>query len=101
MFRTIVKLANTQNNRRLYTAPAYSVARTINKGIPVYATNKLGGTRLETVIRKVQGDSNALMKDLLTDFPDAQVKVNSRTQNVVMKGHHVNELKEWLIRKGF
>ncbi|KAI9480882.1 MAG: mitochondrial large subunit ribosomal protein-domain-containing protein [Benjaminiella poitrasii] len=100
MLRPIVQLAY-QNSKRFYSVPAYSVARTVNKGLPVYSDYKNGGTRLLTVIRKVQGDSTALMKDISTDFPEAVVRINPRTQHVIIKGHHVNEVKEWLIHKGF
>ncbi|KAI8081925.1 mitochondrial large subunit ribosomal protein-domain-containing protein [Gilbertella persicaria] len=90
-----------QNSKRFYSTPAYSVSRTTNKGLPVYSEYKNGGTRLLTIIRKIQGDSNALAKDITTDFPEAVVQVNATTQHVVIKGHHVNEIKEWLINKGF
>jgi large subunit ribosomal protein L49 len=90
-----------QINKRFYSTPAYAVSRTINKGLPVYSDFKNGGTRLLTVVRRVQGDANALMKDLNTDFPEAVISINAKTQHVVIKGHHVNEIKEWLISKGF
>ncbi|KAI7899493.1 mitochondrial large subunit ribosomal protein-domain-containing protein [Cokeromyces recurvatus] len=98
--RSIVQSAH-HNIKRYYSAPAYFVSRTVNKGIPVYTDYKNGGTRLLTVIRKVQGDSLALMEDLQADFPEAEITRNYRTRHVLIKGNHVNEIKEWLIAKGF
>lgn len=100
MFRSIIQ-STCQINKRFYSTPAYFVARTTNKGLPVYSEYKNGGTRLLTIVRRIEGDSNALIKDLNTDFPEAVVSLNQKTQHVVIKGHHVNEIKEWLISKGF
>ncbi|KAI8876027.1 hypothetical protein K501DRAFT_262856 [Backusella circina FSU 941] len=100
MFRSITQ-ATLQNTKRFYSTPAYSVSRTTNKGLPVYSDFKNGRTRFLTIIRKVQGDSSALLKDISADFPEAVAHVNPKTQHVVIKGHHVNEVKEWLIAKGF
>ena len=100
MFRSIVQSV-CQNSKRYYSTPAYTIVRTSNKGLPVYSDTKNGGTRILTVIRRIEGDSNALIKDINADFPEAVVTLNQRTQHVVVKGHHVNELKEWLILKGF
>lgn len=100
MFRSIIQ-STCQNSKRFYSTPAYTVMRTTNKGLPVYSEYKNGGTRLLTIIRRIQGDSNALVKDLVADFPAAEVNINPKTQHVIIKGHHVNELKEWLILKGF
>ncbi|KAI8641260.1 mitochondrial large subunit ribosomal protein-domain-containing protein [Parasitella parasitica] len=88
-------------SKRFYSTPAYFVSRTINKGLPVYSEYKNGGTRLLTVVRRIEGDANALIKDINADFPEAVVSLNTKTQHVVIKGHHVNEVKEWLINKGF
>jgi translation initiation factor 1 (eIF-1/SUI1) len=100
MFRSIVQ-STCQINKRFYSTPAYVVSRTVNKGLPVYSDYKNGGTRLLTIVRRVEGDASALMKDLNADFPEAVISINAKTQHVVIKGHHVNEIKEWLISKGF
>lgn len=100
MLRSIVK-STGQYNKRFYSTPAYAVSRTVNKGLPVYSDYKNGQTRVLTVVRRVQGDANALMKDLNADFPEAAININAKTQHVVIKGHFVNEVKEWLISKGF
>ncbi|GAA5817423.1 hypothetical protein MFLAVUS_010969 [Mucor flavus] len=99
MLRTFVQKAC--QNQRFYSTPAYTIQRTTNKGLPVYSEYKNGNTRLLTIVRRIEGDSNALMNDLKADFPEAVLSVNSKTQHVVIKGHHVNEIKEWLITKGF
>ncbi|KAI8390249.1 mitochondrial large subunit ribosomal protein-domain-containing protein [Blakeslea trispora] len=100
MLRSIAQ-STFQSTKRFYSTPAYTIARTTNKGLPVYSEYKNGNTRLLTIIRRIQGDSNALAKDLVNDFPEAVVQVKPTTQHVVIKGHHVNEIKEWLISKGF
>ncbi|CEP10501.1 hypothetical protein [Parasitella parasitica] len=90
-----------QTSKRFYSTPTYFVSRTTNKGLPVYSEYKNGGTRLLTIVRRIKGDANALIKDINADFPEAVVSLNAKTQQVVIKGHHVNEIKEWLINKGF
>ncbi|KAI8977501.1 ribosomal protein L49/IMG2 [Mycotypha africana] len=87
--------------KRFYSTPSYFVQRTTNKGLPVYTDYKNGGTRVLTVIRKVQGDTAALMKDIQKDFPEAVMQINHRTQHLFIKGRCMNEMKEWLISKGF
>lgn len=100
MFRSIIQSA-CQSSKRFYSTPAYTIKRTTNKGLPVYSEYKNGGTRLLTIVRRIEGDSNALIKDINADFPEAVVSLNPKTQHVTIKGHHVNEIKEWLITKGF
>ncbi|ORE11874.1 hypothetical protein BCV72DRAFT_283679 [Rhizopus microsporus var. microsporus] len=87
--------------KRLYSTPSYFVSRTSSKGLPVYSEYKNGRTNLSTIVRRIKGDSNALVNDLKKDFPEAVAEVNPTTQNVIIKGHHVNEIKEWLMMKGF
>ncbi|EIE83391.1 hypothetical protein G6F46_005060 [Rhizopus delemar] len=94
MLRTLIQ-------KRLYSTPTYHVSRTTSQGLPVYSEYKNGRTNLLTVVRRIKGDANALLNDLKTDFPEAVAHVNPTTQQVIIKGHHVNELKEWLITKGF
>lgn len=99
MLRSFIQ--QVSQNKRFYSTPAYTIARTVNKGLPVYSDIKNGGTRYLTIIRRIEGDPTALMKDILADFPLAEVSVKSNTQQVVIKGQYVNEIKEWLIVKGF
>lgn len=87
--------------KRLYSTPSYFVSRTSSKGLPVYSEYKNGRTNLSTIVRRIKGDANALVNDLKKDFPEAVAEVNPITQNVIIKGHHVNEIKEWLMIKGF
>ena len=103
MLRSLTLLA-----RRSYTtasnAPSYFVARTSNNGIPVYTDFKNGGTQQLTIIRRIEGDAEALKNEIVALFPDAPnnfARVNPVNNHIILKGIHMNEIKEWLIQKGF
>ncbi|KAF7732773.1 hypothetical protein EC973_000046 [Apophysomyces ossiformis] len=94
--------------RRCYSSstatPAYVIRRTANKGLPVYSDIKNGRTEKLTIVRRINGDANALREELFTLFPEASpahIRVNPRNNQVIIKGIYVNEVKEWLIQKGF
>ncbi|KAI9245971.1 ribosomal protein L49/IMG2 [Sporodiniella umbellata] len=92
-------MLRTLCQKRFYTT--YQISRTSNKGLPVYSEYKNGRTNLSTIVRRIKGDPNALVNDLKADFPEVVAHVNSNTQNVVIKGHCVNDIKYWLVLKGF
>lgn len=84
--------------------PRYFISRTANNNLPVYTDFKNGRTQLLTIIRRVQGDAYALKNDILSLFPDAPkdyVKVNPVNNHVVIKGLHMDDIKQWLAQKGF
>jgi large subunit ribosomal protein L49 len=84
--------------------PAYVVARTSNQSLPVYSEIKNGGTQQLTIIRRIQGDAEALKIEMAALFPDApknHIKVNPTNNHIIVKGLYVNELKQWLANKGF
>lgn len=87
------------------TTPAYFVNRTKNDGLPVYTEFKNGRTNESTVIRRIDGDANALLKDLqatlFTDAPKDFALVKERSNSIHIKGIYMNEIKEWLIMKGY
>lgn len=107
MLRSLIQ--QTIHKRTYNTArsekPLYFVSRTTTNGLPVYHDYKNGRTRELTVIRRIKGDAEALKKDLLTNqFPDAPADfatVVPRTNQVILKGLHSRQVKEWLIEKGF
>ncbi|ORZ25505.1 ribosomal protein L49/IMG2 [Absidia repens] len=83
---------------------SYIVSRTSNQSLPVYSEIKNGGTQQLTIIRRIQGDVEALKTELTTLFPDApknHIKINPTNNHIVIKGLYVNELKQWLANKGF
>ncbi|XP_012520880.1 PREDICTED: 39S ribosomal protein L49, mitochondrial [Propithecus coquereli] len=83
----------------------YFVRRSRMHNIPVYK-DITHGNRLMTVIRKVEGDIWALQKDveeflspLLGKTPITQV--NEVTGTLRIKGYFDQQLKAWLLEKGF
>ncbi|XP_032009280.1 large ribosomal subunit protein mL49 [Hylobates moloch] len=83
----------------------YFVRRSRMHSIPVYK-DITHGNRQMTVIRKVEGDIWALQKDvedflspLLGKTPVTQV--NEVTGTLRIKGYFDQELKAWLLEKGF
>ncbi|ELW65104.1 39S ribosomal protein L49, mitochondrial [Tupaia chinensis] len=84
---------------------SYFVRRSRMHNIPVYK-DITHGNRQMTVIRKVEGDIWALQKDveeflspLLGKTPITQVNEVTRTLRV--KGYFDQQLKAWLLEKGF
>nr|BAE87584.1 unnamed protein product [Macaca fascicularis] len=83
----------------------YFVRRSRMHNVPVYK-DITHGNRQMTVIRKVEGDIWALQKDvedflspLLGKTPVTQV--NEATGTLRIKGYFDQELKAWLLEKGF
>lgn len=103
MFRTLLQPIN----RRCFSsikASSYVVARTSNHSLPVYSEIKNGGTQQLTIIRRIQGDVEALKSDMAALFPDSpknHIKINPTNNHIIIKGLYVNELKQWLANKGF
>ncbi|KAI8381332.1 ribosomal protein L49/IMG2 [Radiomyces spectabilis] len=103
MFRSWIQVCG----RRLYSTeatPSYFVSRTANKGLPVYSEFKNGGTQQLTIIRRIEGNAEALKNEILPLFPDApkdHIRINPTNNHIIIKGVYVNEIKEWLVNKGF
>jgi large subunit ribosomal protein L49 len=82
--------------------PKYVVSRSANKNLPIYTDYKRGGNLHLTTIRKITGDVSALRDELrvFLNKKNEEVKINSVTQHVVVKGHHVSEIAEFLKARG-
>ncbi|KAG0339423.1 hypothetical protein BG004_006828 [Podila humilis] len=80
---------------------AYFVERTKSGQLPVYSEYRNAGTRCLTVIRKIQGNATALKTDLLETYPNAEVRVNDRSNQVILKGLVMDDVRQWLNAKGF
>ncbi|KAF2685564.1 hypothetical protein K458DRAFT_299527, partial [Lentithecium fluviatile CBS 122367] len=82
--------------------PKYHVARSTSKNLPIYTDYKRGGNLHLTTIRKITGDLTALRDELrvFLNKKNEDVKINSLTQHVVIKGHHVPEVTEFLRARG-
>ena len=83
----------------------YHVSRVMpSKNLPIYTDRKGHGSLKITLVRKVVGDKYMLAKDLkehLRIAEDKDCKVNPVTGHVVLKGHWVREIREYLTRRGF
>ncbi|KAI8140347.1 mitochondrial ribosomal protein subunit Img2 [Fennellomyces sp. T-0311] len=104
MLRTLIQQHVVRRSYTTSTAQPYFISRTANNGLPVYTDFKNGGTQQLTIIRRIEGDAEALKNEILTLFPDAPknfARVNPVNNQVILKGIHMNEIKEWLISKGF
>ncbi|GAA5975832.1 hypothetical protein JCM5350_000747 [Sporobolomyces pararoseus] len=80
----------------------YFVPRSQFGELPVYSDVRNGGTRVLTIIRKVHGDVSELHKDLSEFLQSSATSfVKPQSQQVVVKGDWVREVKEWLAHRGF
>ena len=105
MFRTLIQqhIAKRSYTTQQQQLP-YFISRTSNKGLPVYTEFKNGGTQHLTIIRRIEGDAEALKNEVLELFPEAPknfARVNPVNNQVILKGIHMNEIKQWLVEKGF
>lgn len=82
--------------------PKYHVARSKSKNLPVYHDYKRGGNLHLTTVRKITGDLSALRDELriFLNKKDEDVKINSLTQHVIVKGHHMREVSDFLSARG-
>ncbi|KAF1956649.1 hypothetical protein CC80DRAFT_548144 [Byssothecium circinans] len=82
--------------------PKYHVTRSSSKNLPIYTDYKRGGNLHLTTIRKVTGDLSALRDELrvFLNKKNEEVKINSLTSHVIVKGHHVPEVTDFLKARG-
>lgn len=83
----------------------YMIRRSRMHNIPVYG-DLTHGNRSTTLIRKIEGDIWALERDVKQHLmevtgKDHPTQVNEVTMTLKVKGHFHEELKEWLLGKGF
>lgn len=83
----------------------YMIRRSRMHNVPVY-DDLTHGNRSMTLIRKIEGDIWALERDVkqhLTEVTGKEppTQVNEVTMTLKVKGHFHEELKEWLLSKGF
>jgi large subunit ribosomal protein L49 len=82
--------------------PKYHVARSSSNNLPIYSDFKRGGNLHLTTVRKITGDLSALRDELrvFLNKKNEDVKINSLTQHVIVKGHHVPQVTEFLRARG-
>ncbi|GAA5971248.1 hypothetical protein JCM11641_008281 [Rhodosporidiobolus odoratus] len=90
------------------SAPKYYVPRSRFGELPVYSDVKNAGTKYLTVIRRAEGDVEALRRDLSAFLSPSSSPSNAtsfwtkpQARQVIIKGDWVRETKEWLAAKGF
>lgn len=66
---------------------SYLVERTPSKNLSVYNDARAGGTKKQTVVKKIVGDSRALRDELVEElqFPRDDVKINPVTNHIKIK----------------
>ncbi|KAJ1837489.1 mitochondrial 54S ribosomal protein img2, partial [Coemansia sp. RSA 2703] len=80
----------------------YFVRRTRFQSLPVYRDTKNGGTRKLTIVRRVEGDLEALRSDLAQALGEnSHIVVRKISQQLVIKGDCTRGVREWLTKKGF
>ncbi|KAF2789744.1 hypothetical protein K505DRAFT_252641 [Melanomma pulvis-pyrius CBS 109.77] len=82
--------------------PKYHISRSHSQNYPVYSDYKRGGNLHLTTIRKITGDLSALRDELrvFLNKQNDEVKINSLTSHVIVKGHHVAEITDFLKARG-
>ncbi|PWW74925.1 hypothetical protein C7212DRAFT_207641 [Tuber magnatum] len=77
----------------------YFVYRTENNNLPVYQEYKAGGNKLQTRIRRVEGDLRFLRNQIENAFQmqKGQVKINSLAGHVIVKGRRRDEIVRFLL----
>ncbi|KAF1973576.1 hypothetical protein BU23DRAFT_464401, partial [Bimuria novae-zelandiae CBS 107.79] len=82
--------------------PKYHVARSSTRNLPIYSDYKRGGNLHLTTVRKITGDLSALRDELrvFLNKKNEDVKINSLTQQVIVKGHHVPQITQFLQARG-
>jgi large subunit ribosomal protein L49 len=84
-------------------APRYTISRSSSRNLPIYTDFKRGGNLRTTQIRKITGDLSALRDELrvLLKKEDHEVRINTLTQQINIKGHHKGQIEQFFLKKGF
>jgi large subunit ribosomal protein L49 len=82
--------------------PKYHVSRSASKNLPIYTDYKRGGNLHLTTVRKITGDLSALRDELRVylNKKNEDVKINTLTQHVQIKGHVRGEVMKFLEARG-
>jgi len=86
----------------------YYVPRNTRGSLPVYSEIRNNGTRVQVLIRNIDGNAETLAKDLTTALlekgvPNAtRMKVMVKSRLLVLQGGYwKNDVMNWLIARGF
>ncbi|PHH90240.1 hypothetical protein CDD83_4178 [Cordyceps sp. RAO-2017] len=81
----------------------YVVRRTPSCQPPVYRDVRSGGTRKVVLIKKIEGDKQQMVRDLVEHLKidREKVRINPITEHVEVKGDLLRPVKQWLLGSGF
>ncbi|KAK3400434.1 mitochondrial large subunit ribosomal protein-domain-containing protein [Sordaria brevicollis] len=81
----------------------YLVGRAWTQRLPVYQLAKRGGNKKLTQIKKVQGDGQAMRRDLakFLGVEEKEVRVKVPTGHLEVDGHRKEEIVKFLTESGF
>ncbi|TGZ82787.1 hypothetical protein EX30DRAFT_394057 [Ascodesmis nigricans] len=81
----------------------YFIHRTNSKNLPVYQRKKTQGPKLETQIRKIEGDVGVLKDHLVEALQISKddITVNRTTNQILIKGHCRQKVMDLLTALGF
>ncbi|KUI66036.1 54S ribosomal protein img2, mitochondrial [Cytospora mali] len=82
---------------------SYLVERTASRNFSVYNDTRSGGSKKQTVVKKIVGDAQALRNDITSElgFTKDCVKINPVTGHIKIKGFHADKVQKWLVARGF
>jgi large subunit ribosomal protein L49 len=94
--------ASNPVQRKIEPLP-YFVHRTENNNFPVYQEYKAGGNKLQTRIRRVEGNLQFLRDQIESALrmEKGQVKISSLAGHVIVKGRRRDEIVRFLSDLGF
>ncbi|KAJ1887070.1 mitochondrial 54S ribosomal protein img2 [Coemansia sp. S100] len=92
--------AASSSGPQLVTYP-YFIHRTRFQSLPVYTDVKNGKTRKLTIVRRIEGDLEALRSDMSKALSDSSIQIKKASQQLVIKGERSDEVRAWLTRSGF
>ena len=93
--------------------PKYYVNRTVlNRQLPVYQHLLAKGTRVYTVIKRIEGDAAALRSEILPlvlpsgskmsdKDKESKLPIITPSNSIIIKGDHVQTIKQYLTLRGF
>ncbi|KAL0936909.1 mitochondrial 54S ribosomal protein mL49 [Colletotrichum truncatum] len=99
-FLPTIRFSSTETSPATETSKtrSYTVGLTNSNSYPVYKHDKAAGSSKFTIVKKIEGNNKALVQDLVQELgvPKENVKINPVTKHIEIKGHHVEQIKEWL-----
>ncbi|KAI8866270.1 hypothetical protein GQ42DRAFT_109072, partial [Ramicandelaber brevisporus] len=80
----------------------YVVRRTKQGLLPVYTNLRNGGSRVLTTIKRIEGDVDLFVQELVATKPHlATLIVKYKFNIITIKGNHRENIKQWLAEKDF